>query len=50
LKDKVAAKLVPWLGKHVTMAGRATLVKSVLTSILIYYIIVLSAPIEVHED
>jgi hypothetical protein len=47
LEDKVAAKLVPWLGKHVTMAGRATLVKSVLTSIVIYYITVLNVPIEV---
>lgn len=25
LEDKVAAKLVPWLGKHATMAGRATM-------------------------
>jgi hypothetical protein len=47
LEDKVAAKLVPWLGKHATMAGRATLVKSVLTSIVIYYITVLNVPIEV---
>jgi hypothetical protein len=47
LKDKVAAKLVPCLGKHVTMAGRASFVKSVLTSIHVYYIIVLNIPVEV---
>jgi hypothetical protein len=47
LEDKVAAKLIPWIGKHTTMAGRATLVKSVLTSIAIYYITVLNVPIEV---
>jgi hypothetical protein len=42
LEDKVATKLVPWIGKHVTMAGRSSLVKSVLTSIIIYYITVLA--------
>jgi hypothetical protein len=47
LEDKVAAKLVPWLGKHVSMAGRATLVRAVLTSIAIYYITVLDVPAEV---
>ena len=35
------------MGKHVTMAGRATLVKSVLTSIVIYFITVLDIPVEV---
>jgi hypothetical protein len=43
----VAAELVSWLGKHVTMAGHATLVKSVLTSIAIYYIAVMNISIEV---
>jgi hypothetical protein len=47
LEDKVAAKLVPWIGKHATMASHATLVKSVLTSIAIYYITVLNVPVEV---
>jgi hypothetical protein len=26
LEDKVAIKLIPWVGKHVTFAGRSTLV------------------------
>jgi hypothetical protein len=39
--------LVPWMGKHVTMAGRGTLVKSVLTSIVIYFVTVLDIPMEV---
>jgi hypothetical protein len=47
LEDKVATKLVPWIGKHVTMAGRSSLVKSVLTSIVIYYITVLNVHVEV---
>jgi hypothetical protein len=32
------AELVMWLGKHVTMAGRTTLVKSALTSIDIFFL------------
>jgi mannosylglycoprotein endo-beta-mannosidase len=47
LEDKVAAKLAPWIGKHVNMAGRSTLVKAVLTSIAIYYITALEVPMEV---
>jgi hypothetical protein len=47
LEDKVASKLVPWLGKHVTMAGRTTIVKAVLTSVVIYFITVLDVPMEV---
>jgi hypothetical protein len=46
LEDKVATKLVPWIGKHVTMAARSTLVKSVLTSIPIYCITMLNIPVE----
>jgi hypothetical protein len=46
LEDKVASKLVPWLGKHVTMAGRTTLVKSALTSIDIFFITIPNIPIE----
>jgi hypothetical protein len=47
LEDKVATKLVPWIGKHVTMVGCSSLVKLVLTSIVIYYITVLNIPVEV---
>jgi hypothetical protein len=47
LEDKVATKFVPWLGKHVTMVGHSSLVKSVLTSIAIYYIMVLYILVEV---
>jgi hypothetical protein len=37
LEDKVAGKLVPWLGKH-TLAVRNVLVEAVLTSVIIYFI------------
>jgi hypothetical protein len=47
LEDKVDTKLVPWIGKHFTIVGHATHVKSILTSIDIYYITVLNIPIEV---
>jgi hypothetical protein len=47
LEDRVAAKLVPWLGRNATMAGRLVLVKAVLSSIAIYYITVLHVPLEV---
>jgi hypothetical protein len=47
LEDKAAAKLVPWLGKDVTMASWSTFVKVVLTSIGIFYITVLDVPMEV---
>jgi hypothetical protein len=47
LEDKVAGKLLPWLGKHDTMAGRSTLVKAVLTRIGIYYITILDIPVKV---
>jgi hypothetical protein len=47
LGDKVAAKLLPWVGKLVAMVGRSTLVKAILTSIVIYYITVLNVPVEV---
>jgi hypothetical protein len=46
LEDKVAGKLVPWIGKHVTMAGHVTLVEAVLTSMVIYYITVLEILVE----
>jgi hypothetical protein len=47
LEDEVAIKLLPWIGKHVTMAGRSSLVKSVLTSIAIYFITILNILVEV---
>ena len=47
LEDKVAGKLIPWVGRHVNMAGRATLVKAVLTSVAVYFIIVLDVPLKV---
>jgi hypothetical protein len=46
LEDKVAPKLMPWIGNHVTMAGRSSLIKLVLTSIAIYFITVLNIPVE----
>jgi hypothetical protein len=47
LKDKVATKLIPWVGKYVTFAGRSTLVKAMLTSVVIYFMTVLEVPVEV---
>jgi hypothetical protein len=47
LEEKVVARLIPWLGKNVTMDEHATHVKLVLPSIVIYYITILDAPIEV---
>jgi hypothetical protein len=47
LENKVATKLVPWTGKHVTKARRSSLVKSVFTSIGIYYITVFNILVEV---
>jgi hypothetical protein len=47
LEDKVAGKLIPWVGKLATMAGHSVLIKSVLTSIVIYFITVLEIPKEV---
>jgi hypothetical protein len=43
----VAWKLVPWIGHHVTRARHSTLVKAVLTSVVMYYITVLDIPMEV---
>jgi hypothetical protein len=43
----VAGKLVPWIGRNANMAGRMTLVKLVLTSVVIYFITVLDIPMEV---
>jgi hypothetical protein len=46
LEDKVTIKFIPWIAKHVTMAERANLIKSVLTSIAIYFITILDVPME----
>jgi hypothetical protein len=40
LIDKIAARLPAWKGKLVNKAGRVTLVRSVLTAIPIYFLIV----------
>jgi hypothetical protein len=47
LEDKVAGKLVPWPRKHASMAGRTVLVKVVLSSVAMYFIIVLEISLEV---
>jgi hypothetical protein len=47
LEDKVTIKFIPWIGKHVTVAGRVNVIKLVLTSIAIYFITVLDVPVEV---
>lgn len=44
LEDKVAARLPPWQGRNITTIGRAALVKSVLTSQVIYHITPLTVP------
>ena len=44
LEDKVAAKLPPWQGRNITTIGRAALVKSVLTSQVVYHITSLNVP------
>jgi hypothetical protein len=44
LEDKCASKLPTWNGKHVTMAGRTSLVKSVLAAQAIYHFTLLSIP------
>ena len=40
----MAARLVPWDGENITAIGRGALVKSVLTSQVIYHIIALRPP------
>lgn len=44
LVDKVARKLPPWQGWNINIAGRTTLVKSVLSSLAIYFITALNIP------
>ena len=49
LEDKIAGQLTPWVGRHIASAGRAVLVKSVLTTIAIYYMTVLDLPMVVKN-
>lgn len=44
LEEKVAAKLTPWEGKNITAIGRTTLVKTSLSSQVVYYITPLVVP------
>ncbi|WVZ58821.1 hypothetical protein U9M48_009050 [Paspalum notatum var. saurae] len=44
LVDKVSKKLTAWNGRHINLAGRLTLVKSVLTSQAVYFISSLRVP------
>lgn len=44
LKDKAAGQLVSWEGQHATTAGRTTLVKSVITSQVVFSISALTVP------
>jgi hypothetical protein len=50
LVDKASSKLANWMGKFFTTAGRATLVKAVLSSQPVYYLSALNAPAETIED
>jgi len=45
--DKVKARLSAWKGKCLSLAGRVCLVKSVLTSIPLFYLSIFKAPISV---
>ena len=47
LIDKISNKLNGWNGKNLSMAGRLTLVKSVITSQAIYLLSALRAPKEI---
>lgn len=44
LEDKIAGKLVTWQGKFITAAGRATLVKSVISAQATYHLTSLALP------
>jgi hypothetical protein len=44
LIDKAASKLAPWHGKNIMVAGRCTLIKSVITSQAIFHIMPLALP------
>jgi len=45
--DKVKARLSAWKGKCLSLAGRVCLVKSVLTSVPLFYLSLFKAPISV---
>ena len=49
LEDKIATQLTPWLGKLMAAPGRAVLVKSVITTIAIYYMTALNLPVQVMK-
>ncbi|WVZ88362.1 hypothetical protein U9M48_034892 [Paspalum notatum var. saurae] len=49
LVDKILAKLNSWNGRNLTIAGRLTLVKSVITPQTVYLLTALKAPAEVLE-
>ena len=50
LIDRIAAKLPAWKGKLLDKAGRLTLVRSVLTSMPIYFLYVLLAKMDSQKD
>ena len=50
LVDKTVAKLNSWDGRNLNYAGRLTLVKYVLTSQVIYFLMVLRAPKATLQD
>lgn len=50
LIDRAANKLSIWNGKNLTQAGRVSLTKSVLSSQLVYLLMVLKTPNEVLEE
>ena len=50
LADKMVAKLNSWSGRNLNYAGRLTLVKSVLTSQVVYFLIAVQAPKAVLKD
>ena len=50
LEDKIANKLVPWEGMHITSIGRGALVKSVLTSQAIHHLTPIIVPPSVLQS
>ena len=50
LVDKTVAKLNSWNGRNLNYAGRLTLVKSVLTSQVVYFLMAVQAPKAVLKD
>jgi hypothetical protein len=50
LSDEASSTLANWQGKFFTLAGRKTLVQSILSSQSVYYLSALNALAEVIED